>query len=178
MGVRDVDENNLSHHLQEEVAGHPQLGGRGLGQGPSPATTSRVPQGCRLTCVGSPVRHALSAFPAPRSSSPQRPPTKPPVGPTVGRGTQMNWHSSATGSFSPARRARRGRKKGHWPRLGPQATALLPRYSPHPHSPIHTPSPAQPHSSWGQRRATPWKPVPWDSQTCDPFTVSPGHKVI
>lgn len=62
-GLRDVDENNLSHHLQEEVAVHPQLAGEAGGWDRAPAL-SQPQRGRHWTCVGSAVQHAPHSLPS------------------------------------------------------------------------------------------------------------------
>lgn len=62
-GVRDIEENNLSHHFLEEVAAAPQPARESVGRDRVPALPQphKAPQGCHLTYVGSPVQHYPSS---------------------------------------------------------------------------------------------------------------------
>lgn len=66
MGVRDVDENNLSHHFLEGVAMYPQLVGQSRGWSRVPALPQphRAPRGCHVTYVGSPLQNDVHSLPS------------------------------------------------------------------------------------------------------------------
>lgn len=90
--MRDVDENNLSHHFLEEAVAYPELAGAsggGAGRGPALPQFHKSPWGHHSTSVGSPLQRDPPSLPGPKLLRFINTPVKrPPVFPTTNRETQ------------------------------------------------------------------------------------------